>query len=84
MDNVQAGTSFRCVHDDNLVETAEVEAVGEDRYGIPHVRFKLIFSRANRFIFEEGTRMLALRTFAERYQEQISGLYPEQAPVAPA
>ena len=84
MDFVQPGTSFRFVHEDNLVETAKVEAVAADRYGIPHVKFKVIFSRANRFIYEEGTRLLALRTFAERYKEQIPDPYPEQSPVAPA
>jgi hypothetical protein len=72
MDYVKAGTTFRRIHDDDLVETAEVEAVAEDPYGIPHVKFKVIFSRANRFSYEEGTRMLALRTFADRYREQVT------------
>lgn len=72
MDYVKAGTTFRRVHDDDLVETAEVESVAEDPYGIPHVKFKVIFSRTNRFSYEEGTRMLALRTFADRYKEQVT------------
>ena len=76
MEYVQPGTTFRRVHDDELVETAEVESVATDPYGIPHVKFKLIFSRSNRFSYEEGTRMLALRTFADRYREQV--------PVVPA
>ena len=84
IDYVQPGTSFRRVHEDDLVETAEVESVGTDRYGIPHVKFKVIFSRANRFSYEEGTRMLALRTFAERYKEQVDEQYQESAPVVPA
>ncbi len=71
MEYVQPGTTFRLVHDDELVETAEVESVAADPYGIPHVKFKLIFSRSNRFSYEEGTRMLALRTFADRYKEQV-------------
>ena len=71
MEYVQPGTAFRRVHDDELIETAEVESVAADPYGIPHVKFKVIFSRSNRFTYEEGTRMLALRTFAERYREQV-------------
>lgn len=72
LEYVKAGTTFRRVHDDDLIETAEVESVGEDPYGIPHVKFKVIFSRTNRFTYEEGTRMLALRTFADRYKEQVT------------
>ena len=71
MDYVRPGTAFRRIHEDELVETAEVESVATDPYGIPHVKFKVIFSRTNRFSYEEGTRMLALRTFAERYREQV-------------
>lgn len=71
VDDVQPGSTFRCVHDDDLVETAQVESVAADRYGIPHVKFKLIFSRANRFTYEQGTRMLALRAFTERYSEEV-------------
>ena len=71
MDYVQPGTTFRRVHADELVETAEVESVATDPYGIPHVKFKLIFSRSNRFSYEEGTRMLALRSFTDLYKEQV-------------
>ena len=71
LDDVQPGTAFRRVHDDELIETAEVESVATDPYGIPHVKFKVIFSRSNRFSYEEGTRMLALQSFADRYKEQV-------------
>ena len=74
MDDVQPGTTFRRVHEDELVETAEVQSVAADRYGIPHVKFKLIFSRSNRITYEQGTRMLALRTFADLYREQVNGV----------
>lgn len=72
MEYVQPGTTFRRIHPDELIETAEVESVAADPYGIPHVKFKVIFSRTNRFTYEEGTRMLALRTFADRYKEQVT------------
>jgi hypothetical protein len=71
LEEVQPGRTFRRVHEDDLVETAEVESVAADPYGIPHVKFKVIFSRPNRFTYEEGTRMLALETFADRYREQV-------------
>lgn len=71
LEGVQPGTTFLRVHPDDLVETAEVESVASDPYGIPHVKFKVVFSRPNRFSYEEGTRMLALKTFAEKYREQV-------------
>ena len=76
LEYVQPGTAFRRIHDDELIETAEVESVATDPYGIPHVKFKVIFSRSNRFSYEEGTRMLALQSFTDRYKEQV--------PVVPA
>jgi hypothetical protein len=71
LEGVQPGTIFRRIHHDDLVETAQVESVAADPYGIPHVKFKVVFSRPNRFSYEEGTRMLALKTFAEMYREQV-------------
>ena len=71
LEGVRPGTTFRRVHQDDLIETAEVESVAADPYGIPHVKFRVSFSRPNRFSYEEGTRMLALKTFAEKYREQV-------------
>ena len=68
---VRPGSRFRRVHPDDLIETAEVESVGTDPYGIPHVKFKVSFCRPNRFSYDEGVRMLSLRTFADRYQERV-------------
>ena len=63
---------FRRLHDNNLLEIAEITSVGTDAYGIPHVRFNVTFSRPDRYACEEGSRMLALRSFAERYRERVS------------
>jgi hypothetical protein len=71
MEYVRPGSTFQRVHEDDLIETAEVESVGTDAYGIPHVKFKVSFRRPNRSTFEEGTRMLALRTFADRYRDRV-------------
>ena len=68
---VRPGCLFRRIHDDELVETAEVQSVAADAYGIPHVKFKVTFSRPNRFTYDEGSRMLALRSFADRYRERV-------------
>ena len=66
------GSRFRRIHPDELVEMAEVEAVNTDLYGIPHVKFKVSFCRPNRFSYDEGIRMLSLRTFADRYKERVT------------
>ena len=71
LEYVRPGSMFRRIHEDELVETAEVESVGTDAYGIPHVKFKVTFSRPNRYAYEEGSRMLALRSFADRYRERV-------------
>ena len=71
LEYVRPGSMFKRVHDDELVETAKVESVATDSYGIPHVKFKVSFSRPNRFSYDEGSRMLALRSFADRYKERV-------------
>ena len=71
-ENVLPGCLFRRIHDNELVETSEVESVAADAYGIPHVKFKVTFSRPNRFSYDEGSRMLALKSFADRYRERVS------------
>ena len=72
---IEVGGQFICEHvRSSLVEMAEVLAVGEDRLGIPHVRFRLSYLIANR-AEEQGTRTLALSAFSQHFQ---------QAPTAPA
>ncbi len=72
LEYVRPGNMFRCMHDGDLEETAEIISVGTDAYGIPHVKFNVTFSRPNRFAYEEGNRMLALRSFADRYRERVT------------
>ena len=71
MEYVRLGSTFQRVHEDHLIETAEVESVRTGAYGIPHVKFKVSFHRPNRSTFEEGSRMLALRTFADRNRDRV-------------
>ena len=70
-EQVQPGFTFRRIHPDHLIETAEVLSVGEDRYGIAHVQYQIRFQRTNRSVFEESQRMLALSSFADRYRERL-------------
>lgn len=71
MEYVRPGSTFQRVHADDMIETARVEAVATDAYGIPHVKFRVSFRRPNRHSFDEGSRMLALKTFADRYRERV-------------
>ncbi|MDX1485419.1 MAG: hypothetical protein R3229_13170 [Alphaproteobacteria bacterium] len=71
-DTVRAGSVYRIVRRDNLVETATVLAVGDDSCGIPHVRYQVRIGRADNKVFEEGPRVLALSCFAEHYHEPLA------------
>ncbi len=70
-DDVQPGSTFQRIHADDLIETAKVLSIAEDPYGIPHVKFLVSFRRPNRNTFDEGNRMLALKTFSDRYKERV-------------
>ncbi len=65
-ENVCEGCVFERVYSTNMVEQAEVLWVGDDLDGIPHVRFKMSYLRAH-CREPQGTRILALDCFAERY-----------------
>ena len=45
----------------------------DDSFGIPHVRYKVGFKRPYIDFFDGGTRVLALKSFAERYPERSTG-----------
>lgn len=68
LEDVQPGTTFQMIHDDNMVETAEVLSVRSDIHGIPHVRYHVRFRRPHRTVFDGGARMLAVTAFTERYE----------------
>ena len=67
-DTIQAGSVYRRIRRDNTVETATVLAIREDSMGIPHVRYRVSFGRADQHIFEEGPRVLSLACFREQYR----------------
>ncbi|HYM30778.1 MAG TPA: hypothetical protein VEU47_05730 [Candidatus Cybelea sp.] len=67
VDNVREGAVFQRNHPNNLVERAKVVWIGKDSFGIPHVRFQVSYVRPDRQELE-GTKVLALSSFTERYQ----------------
>ncbi len=71
LEYVRAGSTFRRIHDDTMIETATVLSVATDSFGIPHVQFQVTFRRPNRNFFDGGARMLALKSFAEHYTERV-------------
>jgi hypothetical protein len=71
LEYITAGSTFRRT-DAHVIETAEVLSVSTDTYGIPHVRFNISFQRPTRSVTHEGQRVLALKSFAERYSERCA------------
>jgi hypothetical protein len=71
LDAVKPGESFRRREDTHLVETATVLGLREDLLGIPHVLFKIAIACSDSNRFEEGSRILALRSFLDAYPERI-------------
>lgn len=72
LEYIRPGSTFRRVHSDRMEETAKVLSVGTDSFGIPHVHFHVSFRRPDRNFFDGGARMLALRSFADRYTERVT------------
>jgi hypothetical protein len=68
---VKPGESFRRREDAHLVETATVLGLREDLLGIPHVLFKIAIACSDSNCFEEGSRILALRSFLDAYPERV-------------
>jgi hypothetical protein len=72
LEYVRAGSRFRKIHPDTMIETATVLSVATDSFGIPHVKFQVTFRRPNRNFFDGGARMLALKSFAKHYKERVA------------
>jgi hypothetical protein len=67
LDAIRTGSVYRRVRADRTVETAKVIAIDNDPFGIPHVRYEVVFGRPDRAPLAEGPRILALSRFAETY-----------------
>lgn len=72
-DIVKAGATFRRERADHTVETAKVLSVDSDSFGIPHVRYELVFEKPSMSArIVDGPRVLALEAFADAYPECVS------------
>lgn len=72
---IQAGGLFARKHSQNLIETARVLSVGEDQFGIPHVKYEVKFERAQergRAFAEQ--RVLALTVFADNFSNTAEAI----------
>ena len=58
---------YQRVHRNNMIELAKVVEIGEDSLGICHVRFQTSYVWSSR-VETQGTRLLAMDCFVERYQ----------------
>lgn len=72
LEYVRAGAAYHRANAGNVDETVSVTAVAVDSFGIPHVRFTVSFCRPDGKQFDGGVRMLALKAFAEQYQDRVS------------
>jgi hypothetical protein len=64
---VQEGSIYKYVHDgSNCTELAEVVAIRDDQFGIPHVNFRMSYLIAER-AEEQGPRTLSLSAFARHF-----------------
>lgn len=68
---VPIGAVFRRSRNGQTCATAQVVAIAEDRAGIPHVRYRLRVSGAERGETVPEDRTLSLGAFVEQYPERI-------------
>lgn len=65
------GALFRRGVGGAMSEIAEVVEIGQDRMGIPHVRFKTLLMRGGYATSNPEQRTLALESFCARYKERV-------------
>jgi len=65
---VTKGAHYERLHNGNMIERVVVLWIGDDGFGIPHVRYRVSYTTPNREAFE-GTKMLSLESFSDLYKE---------------
>ena len=66
---IEEGSVFKYVHDgSNCTELAEVMSIRDDRFGIPHVYFRMSYQVAER-AEEQGMRTLSVSAFARHFRQ---------------
>ena len=68
---IAEGAVFRRALAGSMSEIAEVVEIGQDRMGIPHVRFNAHLVRGSYAAASPEQRTLALESFCARYKERI-------------
>lgn len=68
---IESGCIYRRVRADRTVETAKVLGIHRDSFGIPHVRFEVMFGRVDGLPLQDGPRMLSVTSFIEHYRERV-------------
>ncbi len=69
---IRPGSQFCRRRRDNVTETATVVGLRPDPFGIPHVHFTVVFDQPSLGRVDEGSRVLALRSFVDAYRERIA------------
>ncbi len=68
---IEKGYIYRRVRADRTVETAKVLGLHNDSFGIPHVRFQVMFGRVDGLPHRDGPRMLSVTSFMQQYRERV-------------
>ena len=68
---LEKGFVYRRVRADRTVETAKVLGLHHDSFGIPHVRFQVMFGRIDGLPQRDGPRMLSVASFMQQYRERV-------------
>ncbi len=64
---VEIGSTFECVHDSGLIESAEVLDISTLTDGISHVRFRAVYKRSGGSQ-SLGEKILSMESFTGRYR----------------
>lgn len=70
--DVKPGCRYFRRRRDDVTELATVMDLKPDAFGIPHVRFALVFEKPSIGRVEAGLRMLALNAFVSAYRQRLS------------
>lgn len=68
---LEAGFVYRRVRADRTVETAKILGLHKDSFGIPHVRYQVMFGRIDGLPHRDGPRMLSVASFMQQYRERV-------------
>jgi len=69
--SIERGCIYRRVRADRTVETAKVLGLHNDSFGIPHVRYQVMFGRVDGLPHRDGPRTLSVASFMQQYRERV-------------